>query len=79
MAQQGNEEIVLDIPLQPPHTCYMVSEEKAEFMTRAEAAELLRVSTRTLKRWHATGVLRAFKLGKLVRYNRTALLRRLGA
>ena len=40
---------------------------RARFLCIAEAAELLRVSTRTVRRWIAEGVLVAHRINGLVR------------
>ena len=49
-----------------------------EFLTRAEAAKLHRVSIRTMKRWQAKGSYMGCKVGGRVLYSRAAILRRLG-
>ena len=44
-----------------------------EYLTTQEAAEYLKVSTKTLRRWVLDGSLKAYKKGKIVRYTRTDL------
>lgn len=44
-----------------------------DLLTVAEAAELFRVSERTVRTWTATGILRAVRIGGRVRYRRATL------
>jgi len=50
----------------------------AEYLTRQETAELLKVSLVTLSDWNKKGVIKPYRLGNLIRYKRaeieTALL-----
>ncbi|MEQ3665850.1 helix-turn-helix domain-containing protein [Olleya sp.] len=45
----------------------------AEYLTRKEAAKILKVSLVTLSDWNKKGVLKPYRLGKLIRYKRTEL------
>jgi excisionase family DNA binding protein len=43
---------------------------EASVLTRKEAAALFRVSTKTLERWEAAGILTPIRIGVNVRYRR---------
>ena len=43
---------------------------KKEFYSREELAELLSVVPRTIDRWTKSGDLKAYKLGRVVRFRR---------
>lgn len=45
----------------------------AEYITRKEAAKILKVSLVTLSDWNKKGVLKPYRLGNLIRYKRTEL------
>lgn len=47
--------------------------EPEEYLTRKEAAELLKVSVVTLSDWNKKGILNPYRLGNLVRYKRREL------
>ena len=44
-----------------------------EYITRQEAAEILKVSIITLSDWNKKGILNPYRLGTLVRYKRSEL------
>jgi len=44
-----------------------------EYITRQEAAKILKVSLVTLTDWNKKGVLKPYRLGNLIRYKRTEL------
>ena len=44
-----------------------------EFLTRREAAKLLKVSIVTLSDWNKKGILNPYRLGNLIRYKRSEL------
>lgn len=46
-----------------------------EVLTYAQAAELLKVSQRTLRRYVADGTVPSFRMGGLIRFSRTALVK----
>ena len=45
----------------------------AEYITRKEAAKILKVSLVTLSDWNKKGVLKPYRLGNLIRYKRIEL------
>ena len=45
----------------------------SEFMTKKEVAAYFKVSTRTIDRWKSRGLLKARKLGSIVRFRREDL------
>ncbi|WP_439152262.1 helix-turn-helix domain-containing protein [Winogradskyella sp.] len=45
----------------------------AEYITRNEAAKILKVSLVTLSDWNKKGILKPYRLGNLIRYKRTEL------
>ncbi len=45
----------------------------AEYITRKEAAIILKVSLVTLSDWNKKGILKPYRLGNLIRYKRTEL------
>ena len=45
----------------------------AEYITRKEAAKILKVSLVTLSDWNKKGILKPYRLGNLIRYKRTEL------
>ncbi|MBN2868950.1 MAG: helix-turn-helix domain-containing protein [Flavobacteriaceae bacterium] len=44
-----------------------------EYLTRKEAAKILKVSLVTLTDWNKKGILNPYRLGNLIRYKRTEL------
>lgn len=52
----------------------MVTSTDAEFLTKAEAADYLKVSTRTIDRMRSAGELPAFRLRRSVRFRRSDVL-----
>ena len=51
---------------------------EAEILTRPEAAAMLRISTRTLDVWCKCGLMPHVRIGRSVRFTRTAILNHLG-
>lgn len=45
----------------------------SEYITRQEAAKILKVSLVTLTDWNKKGVLKPYRLGNLIRYKRSEL------
>ena len=45
-----------------------------DLITRDEAAAILRIGTRTLDRWRASGTLRAYTVGSSIRFERSDVL-----
>ena len=45
-----------------------------DLITRNEAAALLRIGTRTLDRWRASGKLRSYSVGRSIRFERADVL-----
>ena len=45
----------------------------AEYITRKEAAKILKVSLVTLSDWNKKGILKRYRLGNLIRYKRIEL------
>lgn len=52
-------------------------EEQNEFLTRAETAELFKVSLPTIHDWQKNGILRVYKMGNRSYYKRSELLQTL--
>lgn len=44
-----------------------------EYVTRKEAAEILKISVITLSDWNKKGILNPYRLGNLIRYKRAEL------
>ncbi|SHI61074.1 DNA binding domain-containing protein, excisionase family [Mesonia phycicola] len=45
----------------------------SEYVTRKEAAEILKISVITLSDWNKKGILNPYRLGNLIRYKRAEL------
>jgi excisionase family DNA binding protein len=45
--------------------------EPEEYLTRAEVAEILKISLPTVSEWSRSGILKPYRLGKLVRFKRS--------
>lgn len=52
-----------------------VSGGNSPYLTRSEAAQVLRVSVTTLDRWTKAGCIPSIKLGRLVRFEKDALIK----
>ena len=48
-------------------------QKQPEYLTRKEAAKILKVSLVTLSDWNKKGVLKPYRLGNLIRYKREEL------
>jgi len=50
---------------------YLKANPQNEYITRAEAAKILRISLPTLRSWTLSGRLKSYRVGSRVRYKKT--------
>lgn len=71
---QLKESILLDVRAELQTIAQNFQPKKqAEYLTRKEVAEILKVSLVTLSDWNKKGIIKPYRLGNLIRYKRSEI------